>query len=58
MNENRLTGLMSALCMALMLALMWAGGAPAVALLLICLGAALMAAVCGLAELAGTGRSR
>ncbi len=55
MNQSRLIGVMSALCLALMLALMWVGGAPAVALLLICLGGALMAAVCGLAELTGKG---
>jgi len=58
MNENRLTGLMSALCMALMLALMWVGGAAPIALLLVVLGAALMATVCVLAELlTGAGRS-
>ena len=50
MNQNRVTGLLSALCLALMFGLMWVGGAPDVALTLLGLGAALMVAVCVLAE--------
>lgn len=50
MNQNRLTGLMSALCMALMLALMWLGDATPGAFALVGLGAAVMAAVCVIAE--------
>jgi hypothetical protein len=50
MNENRLTGLMSALCVALMFGLMWLGDATPMAFALLGLGAGLMAAVCVLAE--------
>lgn len=50
MNQNRLTGLMSTLCLALMFALTWVGGGSAIALTLIGLGAALMVVVCVLAE--------
>ena len=51
MNQNHLTGLMSALCMALMLGLMWLGDATAGAFALVGLGAAVMATVCLLSEL-------
>lgn len=50
MNENRLTGLISALCVALMLGLMWLGNATPAAFALVGLGAAVMAAVCVLSE--------
>jgi cyanate permease len=50
MNQNRLTGVMSALCMALMLGLMWLGDATPAAFALVGLGAGLMTTVCLLAE--------
>jgi hypothetical protein len=50
MNQNRLTGLISTLCLALMFALMWVGGAAPIALIFVGLGAALTVVVCVLAE--------
>jgi hypothetical protein len=51
MNDNRLTAVMGGLCMALMFGLMWAGDAGSAAFALLGLGAAVMAAVCVIAEL-------
>jgi hypothetical protein len=48
MNENGFTGLMSAVCMALMFGLMWAGDATPAAFALVGLGAAVTVAVCAL----------
>lgn len=49
-NESRLTGLMGALCLALMFGLLWTGDATPGAFALIGLGAAVMAAACVIAE--------
>ena len=50
MNENRLIELISAVFLALMAGLMWLGDATPAAFALIGLGAAVMAAVCAIAE--------
>ena len=51
MSDRHLIGLMSAACVALMMGLMWLGGATPGAFALDGLGAAFMAAACVLAEL-------
>jgi hypothetical protein len=51
MNENRLTGLLGALCVALMFGLLWTGNAMPAAFALVGLGAAVMAAACVAADL-------
>ena len=50
-NEKRLTGLMSAICLALIFGLMWLGDATPGAFALLSLGAAAMVAVCVVSEL-------
>jgi len=50
MNENRFTDLMRALCLALVFGLAWAGDATPGAFALMGLVAAVMAAVCAIAE--------
>ena len=51
MDHNRLTQLMSGLCLALMLGLLWLGDATLGAFVLVALGAGLMTTACVLAEL-------
>jgi len=51
MSDRHLIGLMSAACVALMMGLMWLGGATPGAFALVGLGAAFRAAACVLAEL-------
>ena len=50
MSEKFLVGSMAALCVTLMFALLWTGGATPGAFALIGLGAAMMIAVCVIAE--------
>ena len=50
MSENLLPGSMGVLCVAVMFALLWTGGATPGAFALIGLGAAMMIAVCVIAE--------
>jgi hypothetical protein len=58
MKPHRLTAAIGAVCLALMLGLMWDGGAGPIALTLVALGAGLMVAACVLADLLLAGRSR
>ena len=51
MEQKRVTGLMGAVCLALMFGLMWAGGATPGCFALLGLGAALIALVCLITEL-------
>lgn len=50
MNAIRIAGLAAALCLGLMLGVMFGGGTHAVALALIAAGGALMLAICAWAE--------
>ena len=50
MSENVFIGSMGALCLAVMFALLWTGGATPGAFALIGLGAAMIVAVCVIAE--------
>jgi hypothetical protein len=50
MSENRMTGLMGALCVALMFGLLWTGDATPGAFALVGLGVGVIVAVCVIAE--------
>ena len=57
MKPNRLIAAIGAVCLALILGLMWTGGAPPVPLLVVTLGASLMVGACVLADLVLLGNS-